>query len=240
MNYSIVIPVHNEAENLVPLVEEILTATAADPPRRVVLVDDASTDGTADEARDLRRAHGPLIQLIRNRQQCGQSASLWNGVEAADTPWIVTMDGDRQNDPVDVPAVLATLAEASGDKLLVIGHRITRQDSWPKRFASRTANAVRGAMLKDRAPDTGCGLKGFSRRLFLELPYFDHMHRFMPALVLQHGGDVVSIPVRHRPRPAGESKYGVFDRLWVGIFDLFGVAWLARRNRRTEWVKDNA
>lgn len=240
MNYSIVIPLHNEAENVAPLVDEILAATAADPPVRILLVDDASTDGTADEVRDLRRAHGPLIELISNRRQCGQSTSVWNGVEAARTPWIVTMDGDRQNDPQDVPAVLATLEKAAADTTLVIGHRVTRQDSRLKRWASRTANAVRGGLLKDGSPDTGCGLKGFSRKLFLELPYFDHMHRFMPALVLQHGGHVVSIPVKHRPRPAGRSKYGVLDRLWVGIIDLLGVAWLARRNRRTEWTTDNA
>lgn len=240
MDYSIVIPLHNEAPNVAPLVEEILAATADDPPRRIVLVDDASTDRTAEEARRLGATHGPVIELIHNSHRCGQSTSVWNGVQAADSQWVVTLDGDGQNDPIDIPAVLEKLREAPTEDLLVIGHRVSRKDSWLKRRASRVANAVRGALLHDRSPDTGCGLKGFSRRVFLELPYFDHMHRFMPALILQHGGDVVSIPVHHRPRMAGDSKYGILDRLWVGIVDLFGVAWLARRNRHTEWTKDNA
>lgn len=240
MKYSIVIPLHNEQPNLTALVEEILTATRPEPPISIVLVDDGSTDGTGETARRLRERFGPVVQLVRNARQCGQSTSIYNGVQASDGDWIVTMDGDRQNDPADIPLFLERLRQSPVDDMLVIGHRVRRDDSWLRRQASRFANRVRGALLHDRAPDTGCGLKAFSRRVFLELPYFDHMHRFMPALMLQHGGRVVSIPVNHRPRTAGVSKYGILDRLWVGIVDLFGVAWLARRNKHTEWTRDNA
>jgi dolichol-phosphate mannosyltransferase len=240
MDYSIVIPLHNEEPNVGPLVEEIVVATRGEPPRRIVLVDDASTDRTVDAVHRLQERFGPLVTLVRNRCQCGQSTAVRNGVQAAESEWIVTMDGDRQNDPADIPGILERLRLSPVDDLLVIGHRVDRRDTWLRRRASRIANAVRGRLLHDRSPDTGCGLKAFKRSVFLELPYFDHMHRFMPALMIQHGGRVESVPVRHRPRTAGESKYGILDRLWVGIVDLFGVAWLARRNKHTEWTKENA
>lgn len=237
VHYDIVIPVHNEAPNVRGLVEEIVTATRSRPPSRIFLVDDGSTDATRDEIGIVQSKYGSLVELIRNDMRCGQSTAIYNGVRAASSEWIVTLDGDGQNDPADIPAVLARLQEAPDRRILVIGHRVDRADTWVRRRASRIANAVRGRMLGDRAPDTGCGLKGFHREVFLSLPYFDHMHRFMPALMRQAGGQVVSIPVHHRPRTAGESKYGIFDRLWVGIVDLFGVAWLARRNKRTEWTR---
>lgn len=240
IEYSIVIPLRNEVENVGPLVDEILAANRTKPPAEIVLVDDASTDDTVAAVRCARVRHGEVVVLVRNGRQCGQSTAVRNGIQAARSPWIVTMDGDRQNDPADIPAMLSRLRESPVGDILVIGHRVARRDTWLRRQASRLANGVRGALLHDRAPDTGCGLKAFSREVFLELPYFDHMHRFMPALMLQHGGKVESLPVRHRPRVAGRSKYGILDRLWVGIVDLFGVAWLARRNRHTEWTRDNA
>ncbi len=240
IDYSIVIPLHNEEPNVRPLVDEIVEATRRQPPARIVLVDDASTDGTAEAVRAVRNRYDGLVMLVCNERQCGQSTAIRNGVQAAASDWIVTMDGDGQNDPADIPAMLERLRGSSVEDILVIGHRVHRQDTWLRRQASRIANAVRGTLLDDRSPDTGCGLKAFSRRVFLELPYFDHMHRFMPALMLQHGGRVESLPVRHRPRTAGQSKYGILDRLWVGIIDLFGVAWLARRNKHTEWTRDNA
>lgn len=240
IEYSVVIPLHDEAENVGPLVDEIVAATREQPPAEIVLVDDASTDGTVEAVRRARRRHGEMIVLVRNGRQCGQSTAIRNGVQAARSPWIVTMDGDRQNDPADIPAMLECLRASPVEDILVIGHRVQRRDTWLRRRASRLANGVRGAILHDRSPDTGCGLKAFSRSVFQELPYFDHMHRFMPALMLQHGGKVESLPVHHRPRVAGRSKYGIFDRLWVGIVDLFGVAWLARRNQHTEWTRDNA
>jgi len=240
IEYSVVIPLHDEAENVGPLVDEIMAATRGQPPSEIVLVDDASTDGTVEAVRRARMRHGEMIVLVRNQRQCGQSTAVRNGVQAAGSPWIVTMDGDGQNDPADIPAVLERLRASPVEDILVIGHRVHRRDTWRRRRASRLANGIRGAILHDRSPDTGCGLKAFSRRVFQELPYFDHMHRFMPALMLQHGGKVESLPVHHRPRMAGRSKYGIFDRLWVGIVDLFGVAWLARRNKQTEWTRDPA
>jgi dolichol-phosphate mannosyltransferase len=237
-DYDIVIPVHNEAPNVQKLVEEIVTATRENPPQKIIFVDDGSTDGTAREIAMARSNHPGMVSHIRNLRRSGQSTALYNGVLAAQGEWIVTLDGDGQNDPVDIPAVLARLRESVDPRILVIGHRVHRADTWIRRRASRIANAVRGRMLDDRSPDTGCGLKGFRREVFLSLPYFDHMHRFMPALIRQVGGEVASIPVHHRPRTAGQSKYGILDRLWVGIVDLFGVAWLARRNRRTEWTRE--
>ena len=162
---------------------------------------------------------------------------MLTGIKAAHGAWIATLDGDGQNDPADIPQLwrLARAAPAN-PPLLVAGFRTTRQDSRAKRMASRIANAVRSRLLGDATPDTGCGLKLFPRALFLDLPAFDHMHRFLPALVLRAGGAVRSVPVNHRPRRAGKSKYGVFDRLGVGIVDLIGVYWLQRRPARPDLI----
>src|SRR5215472_4110810 len=232
MDLSIVIPVRNEAGNIAPLVAEIRAALdGAAVEYEIVYVDDGSDDATADEIARLGGG-STRLRLVSHRQSCGQSAAIRTGVRAARAPWIATLDGDGQNDPADLPSLwqIAKAAPAS-PPLLIAGHRARRQDSWSKRRASKIANAVRRAMLHDDTPDTGCGLKLFPRSLFLDLPYFDHMHRFLPALVLREGGVVRSLPVNHRPRERGVSKYGVFDRLWVGISDLFGVTWLRRRQR---------
>ena len=230
MDLSIVIPVKNEAGNIAPLVAEItaaLDSSGAD--YEIVYVDDGSTDATAVEIAQLRAANARL-RLVRHAKSCGQSAAIRTGVKAAHGMWIATIDGDGQNDPGDIPSLwqIAKAAPAA-PSLLIAGHRTRRQDSWTKRRVSKIANAVRRRMLHDDTPDTGCGLKLFPRALFLDLPYFDHMHRFLPALVLREGGIVRSLPVNHRPRARGASKYGVWDRLWVGISDLFGVMWLRRR-----------
>jgi dolichol-phosphate mannosyltransferase len=230
MDLSIVIPVKNEAGNIVPLVAEI--GAALDPggmDYEIVYVDDGSTDQTAAEIARLQAANRRL-RLVRHRMSCGQSAAIRSGVKAARAAWIATLDGDGQNDPADIPALwqIANAAPAE-PPLLIAGHRARRQDSRSKRRASTIANAVRRAMLHDDTPDTGCGLKLFPRALYLDLPYFDHMHRFLPALVLREGGTVRSLPVNHRPRERGVSKYGVLDRLAVGIADLVGVMWLRRR-----------
>jgi dolichol-phosphate mannosyltransferase len=230
MDLSIVIPVKNEAGNIAPLVAEIGAALeGAGVDYEIVYVDDGSTDATASEIARLQPANDRL-RLIRHAESCGQSAAVRSGVRAARGAWIATLDGDGQNDPADLPSLwqIARAAPAT-PPLLIAGHRARRQDSWTKRRASKLANAVRRAMLHDDTPDTGCGLKLFPRALFLDLPYFDHLHRFLPALVLREGGVVRSLPVNHRPRERGASKYGVFDRLWVGIADLFGVMWLRRR-----------
>jgi dolichol-phosphate mannosyltransferase len=230
MELSIVIPVRNEAGNIAPLVAEIVAALgSARIDYEIVYVDDGSTDATAAEIARLQ-ASDKRLRLVRHTKSCGQSAAVRTGVKAARAAWIATLDGDGQNDPADIPS-LWQIAKAAPTTppFLIAGHRARRQDSWTKRRASKIANAIRRAMLHDDTPDTGCGLKLFPRALFLDLPYFDHMHRFLPALTLREGGVVRSLPVNHRPRERGASKYGVFDRLWVGITDLFGVMWLCRR-----------
>jgi dolichol-phosphate mannosyltransferase len=236
MDLSVVIPVRDEAENLAPLVAEIRAALDGLLFYEIILVDDGSRDGTAEAALALAGAV-PQLRLLRHRESCGQSAAIRTGVKAARAPWIVTLDGDGQNDPADIPRLWHLAREAApGTPLLVNGHRRKRQDSWLKRRASGIANAVRRRLLHDDTPDTGCGLKLFPRALFLDLPCFDHMHRFMPALVLREGGVVRSLPVNHRPRRRGASKYGLLDRLGVGIVDLFGVLWLQRRAMRPQLV----
>jgi dolichol-phosphate mannosyltransferase len=233
---SVVVPVHDEADNVGPLAVEVDRVLAPFGRYEIVFVDDASRDDTAMRVESLRRRL-PAVRLIRHHSCRGQSTAVWNGVSAARYARIAVLDGDLQNDPADIPRLLAArAAEPEPARVgLVIGHRRRRRDSRLRQFASRIANGVRSRWLGDRTPDTGCGLKVIDRALFMQLPYFDHMHRFMPALVQQLGYRVLSVPVTHRPRKTGRSKYGINDRLWVGIVDLFGVWWLARRNRRCVW-----
>ncbi|MGH7050658.1 MAG: glycosyltransferase family 2 protein [Acetobacteraceae bacterium] len=231
---AVVVPVNNEAPNILPLLGEIRAAMRGHA-HEIVYVDDGSTDATAmilaDAARDISE-----LKLVRHRSACGQSAAIITGVRAAEAEWIATIDGDGQNDPADIPGMMAEAAshDFPGLPLLIAGHRQRRQDDLIKRLSSRIANAVRSRMLGDATPDTGCGLKLFRRQAFLELPQFDHMHRFLPALFIRAGGVVISHPVNHRPRPAGRSHYGTLDRLRVGVADLIGVGWLNRRWRRPE------
>ncbi len=231
---SVVVPVRNEAANIAPLVAEIRAALQGID-HEIVYVDDGSTDTTLEELQ------GAGVVVRRHRSSCGQSAAIVTGVRAARAPWIATLDGDGQNDPADIPALFARARADAGSPscraagpLLIAGHRTRRQDSWTKRQSSRLANSIRAALLHDATPDTGCGLKLFRRQAFLELPHFDHMHRYLPALFIRAGGRVVSVPVNHRPRTRGTSRYGTLDRLWVGLFDLVGVFWLQRRWRRPE------
>jgi glycosyltransferase involved in cell wall biosynthesis len=203
----------------------------------IVYVDDGSSDATVAEIHGQQRRLA-CLRLVRHRVSCGQSAAIRSGVKAAAGAWIATLDGDGQNDPADIPLLWQIAREAADDRLLVAGRRARRRDSRSKRLASRVANAVRRRLLHDDTPDTGCGLKLFPRALFLDLPYFDHMHRFLPALVLREGGRVRSVAVNHRPRRSGRSNYGVVDRLWVGIVDLAGVMWLRRRGVRPELIAD--
>jgi len=236
MDLSVVIPVKNEAQNIEPLVNEITAALDGLTAYEVLYVDDGSEDGTAGEVMRFAAAV-PNLRLLRHVRSCGQSAAILTGVMAARGGWIATLDGDGQNDPADIPRLWRLACAApSNPPVLIAGHREKRQDSWSKRAASRIANAIRAKLLGDATPDTGCGLKLFPRALFLELPAFDHMHRFLPALVLRAGGVVRSVPVNHRPRRGGVSKYGVFDRLGVGIVDLFGVWWLQRRIARPHLI----
>lgn len=227
---SLVVPVKDEADNIVPLLEEIHTALEGRCDFEVLFVDDGSTDGTATRLAEARTRF-PRLRVLRHRSVCGQSAALASGVHAARHPWIATLDGDGQNDPADIPALLAAVAAgARAPRLdLVVGWRRARCDTLLRRLSSRIANGVRSMLLGDATPDTGCGLKVFARGTYLELPFFDHQHRFLPALFLRAGARVVSVPVSHRPRLHGRSKYGVHNRLWVGIVDLFGVMWLKHR-----------
>lgn len=224
---------YNEAGNVRPLVQQIISALDRQAAFEIIIVDDASEDDTAGEVRALA-GPTPALRLIRQARRSGQSTALWNGVRAARYPWIVTLDGDLQNNPDDIPGMLQTLQSTPAEQgiRLIIGHRQQRKDSGLRRLSSRVANGVRSRLLHDATPDTGCGLKLFERSAFLALPYFDHMHRFLPALMQQLGYSVLSVRVDHRPRIHGRSKYGISNRLWVGLTDLAGVAWLARRNRR--------
>lgn len=231
LQLSVVIPVCNEAENVAPLAREIHAALDGLVSFEVIFIDDGSTDATAAEVIKIRNQAVPQIRLLRHSQRSGQSTGVRTGVRAARAPWIATLDGDGQNDPADIPGLLQALANqnSDGQLKLIMGNRTTRKDTWLRRLSSRVANGVRGSMLSDGTPDTGCGIKLFEREMFLELPHFNHMHRFLPALVQRAGMRVISVPVKHRPRLSGTSKYGLNNRLWVGIVDLFGVMWLIKR-----------
>ena len=228
MDLAIVIPVLNEAENIPALLEEVDAALGSPGGYDIIVVDDGSSDATAAVLEDCRERY-PQLQVVRHAASRGQSAAILSGVNVAGRSWIATLDGDGQNDPADIPRLYDIIRRAPAPVWLVNGYRRQRRDSWLKRLSSRVANRVRGFVLGDRTPDTGCGLKVFRRSMFMELPRFDHMHRFLPALVRMQGGEVVSVEVEHRQRRHGQSKYGVHNRLWVGLADLFGVLWLQRR-----------
>jgi dolichol-phosphate mannosyltransferase len=229
---SLVIPFHDEADNVGPLLREVAAALHGRMSFEVVLVDDGSRDGTGTRLREAAVHLPGQVEIVRHPTRRGQSAALCAGIRRATAPWVVTLDGDGQNDPSDIEKLLAVLRDEGTPSTvaLVCGHRRRRHDSWLKRLSSKVANAVRGDLLGDGIADTGCGLKLIERRAFLALPAFDHMHRFLPALMQRAGRDVIAVEVSHRPRRHGRSKYGVHNRLWVGIVDLIGVMWLQRRS----------
>lgn len=232
---SAVVPVRDEAGNIAPLIGELVRALASLGAFEIVYVDDGSQDGTEDALR-LAASVTPALTVLRHRASCGQSAALSTGIRAARGPWIVTLDGDGQNDPSDIATLVAArdaalVADPGNPAVMICGRRARRRDTVLRRVTSRVANGIRAWALGDRTPDTGCSLKLFRRQDFLAMPNFDHMHRFLPALMLRHGGRIQSVDVGHRPRLSGRSNYGLFDRLWVGIADLVGVMWLMRRAR---------
>lgn len=226
---AVVVPVHNESENVRPLVEEIATALDDVCNYQMVYVDDGSVDDTPERLVETAKAH-PRLSVLRHVKCCGQSAAVATGVRYANAPVIATLDGDGQNDPADIPKLLEVLkASDNPDHLLVAGWRAKRKDTEWKRFQSKIANAVRSSLLGDETPDTGCGLKVFTRAAFMDMPRFNHMHRYLPALMIRRGGKVVSVEVNHRHRERGISKYGMWDRLSVAVRDLMGVMWLIAR-----------
>jgi dolichol-phosphate mannosyltransferase len=233
---SVVVPVRNEAGNIAPLVKEIALALAPLEPIEIIYVNDGSRDDTEAELKSLMNAYGSLRQL-RHAESCGQSAAVRSGVAAARAPLVATLDGDGQNDPAFLPAFFSVLERDPGVGL-VAGQRVGRKDTGFKRLQSRIANRVRKAVLRDGTRDTGCGLKAFRREMFLALPYFDGLHRFLPALVARDGYRVAYVDVVDRPRLCGVSNYGLWDRLWVGILDLAGVWWLVRRRKRVPRVSE--
>jgi dolichol-phosphate mannosyltransferase len=222
---SVVVPVRNEEGNVASLIGEI-DAVLKHMTHEIIYVDDGSTDATYNHLKALQTQYKQL-KIVRHAQSCGQSTAVRTGVIFARYDWVATLDGDGQNDPADIVKLIAAVAD--GVDLVGGNRRASRRDTWIKRISSVIANTLRSKMLRDDTPDTGCGLKLFKRAVFLDLPYFDHMHRFLPALVKRRGGKTVSVPVSHRNREHGKSNYGTLDRLMVGIVDLFGVAWLQRR-----------
>ena len=236
MAVSVVVPVKDEAGNVAPLAREIATALAGGPEHEIIFVDDGSGDGTA-QALTALKTEIPALRVLRHTRNLGQSRGIRTGVDAAEGAVIVTLDGDGQNDPADIPRLLRAL-EAETAVGLVSGVRTRRKDTASRRLASRLGNGFRNWMLKDGATDTGCGLKAVRRSVFVALPYFDHYHRFLIALVQRDGWQVRFVPVNHRPRLAGHSKYTNLGRLLVSVADLLGVRWLLTRHGGAVDVKE--
>jgi dolichol-phosphate mannosyltransferase len=229
---SVVVPVFNERDNVAPLVNEITAALRGRVAFEIVYVDDHSRDDTLAVLQNLK-ATVPELRVLHHVNQSGQSTAVRTGVKAARGEWIATLDGDGQNDPADIPKLLEKREASPAEVKLFAGWRVNRQDTGSKRWASKVANAIRSRMLRDSTPDTGCGIKLFEREAFLDLPYFDHMHRYLPALMQRAGWKTISVPVNHRHRASGVSKYNNLNRALVGLRDLRGVAWLIVRSKRT-------
>jgi glycosyltransferase involved in cell wall biosynthesis len=233
---SVVVPVRNEADNVAPLIAEITAALDGRYAHEIIYVNDGSTDDTGARLKTLMKELINLRQL-RHARSCGQSAAVRSGVRAARGALVVTLDGDGQNNPSFLPAMVEMLI--GNERLgLVAGQRVGRKDTFSKRMQSKIANKVRSFVLRDSTRDTGCGLKAFRRDVFLALPYFDGLHRFLPALVRREGYEIGYVDVIDRPRHAGVSNYGMWDRLWVGIMDLMGVWWLIRRKKSVPEVSE--
>lgn len=232
---SVVVPAHNEQGNVENLVREISDVDQICNIHEIIFVDDNSSDQTLNTLTDLKQKFTKL-RVIHHENQCGQSAAIFSGVKASKSEWVATLDGDGQNIPGDIPRLVTALTECKNpDVKLINGNRnrgANRQDNWIKKMSSKIANSVRSFMLKDNIPDSGCGLKLMHRETYLSLPYFTNLHRFTPALFIRTGSEILSVNVGHRPREAGSSHYGLFNRLWIGIVDLIGVTWLMNKGYR--------
>jgi len=239
IDFSVVVPVCNEAENVEPLAREI-DAALNNRSYEMIFVDDGSTDETAVVLKKLKSSL-PALRVLSHSFRSGQSAAVASGVRAARAPWVATLDGDGQNDPADIPKLIAArdTPEGRGVQLFMGNRKASRKDTAFRKLQSNIANGVRSSLLGDGTPDTGCGIKLFSREVFMELPRFDHMHRFLPALFQRQGSRVISVPVSHRSRTRGTSKYGMLNRLWVGIVDIGGVMWLRRRYKAGLLVRED-
>lgn len=236
LQLSVVVPVFNEQDNIAPLVHEIVAALRNAIPFEIIYIDDYSTDNSRAVLKQLQR-EVPELHAFSHTKQSGQSTAIRSGIKHAKGTWIATLDGDGQNDPADIPKLIAAREIAGSQVKLFAGWRVNRKDTGSKRWASKFANAIRSRLLRDETPDTGCGIKLFERDVFLDLPYFDHMHRYLPALIKRAGYQSVSVPVNHRERSTGVSKYNNLGRAWVGISDLRGVIWLIKRSKVTETIK---
>ena len=235
---SVVIPIYNEEGNIINLIDELIPIVDKIG-GEIIIVDDNSNDGSRDLILKKKNNVNTEILLLKHSKQYGQSAGLLTGIKAAKNDLIVTLDGDGQNDPKDITSMIKVWEDNNeNSSLLVIGHRQNRQDNWSRRYASLMAKRFRKFILKDSTPDSGCGIKVFSRNLFLSLPYFDHIHRFLPALTRRHGGSVISHIVSHRNRSSGVSKYSNWQRFRVGLIDLYGVSWLIKRSSFPIKLKD--
>jgi dolichol-phosphate mannosyltransferase len=234
---SIVVPVRNEADNIAPLIAEIVAALDGRWNYEIIYVNDGSTDATAERLKAAMMERQNLRQL-HHAVSTGQSAAVRSGVRAARGAIVATLDGDGQNNPAFLPALVSAIEQGGIRTGLAAGQRVGRKDTGFKKIQSRIANGVRKAILHDGTRDTGCGLKAFRRDVFLALPYFDGLHRFLPALVRREGYGIVYVDVIDRPRHSGVSNYGFFDRLWIGIMDLAGVWWLIRRKKPTPDVTE--
>ncbi|MFW2439805.1 MAG: glycosyltransferase family 2 protein [Arenicellales bacterium] len=236
---SVVIPVQNEEENIRLLVDEVRQSLDGVLDYELIYVNDGSTDATLQLLEEYR-AGFPQLRVISHAAGVGQSSAVRTGIQHADSEIIATLDGDGQNDPADIPALYqALMVQADSGVVLVNGYRKKRKDTYIKRISSKLANGIRGWLLDDDTPDTGCGLKVFSREAYLAIPFFDHLHRFLPAMMINGGGKVISVEVNHRERQLGSSHYGFFDRLWVGIFDILGVIWLKSRTTHPVVIKNS-
>ena len=236
MTISIVVPVHNEAENIQPLLDEIVVALLDFDAYEIIYINDGSSDATAQVLAKAQK-NLPHLRVFEHQKSCGQSAAVYTGIKAAKYPFIATLDGDGQNNPADIPSLFEhfnSQREITPKLAMIAGWRNKRHDSAWRLFSSKFANGIRSRLLGDETPDTGCGLKVFVREVALQLPFFDHYHRFLPALMQRSGYFVISLPVSHRARERGVSNYGTLDRLWVGISDTLGVMWLKTRLKLTE------